>query len=506
MRNIICLAFVFHLLGFVFGLIVQSRPQMFVHEEFGSSVRALAIKAGIERGRKCIRQCEFQNAIDACNDVLKLDSRNVIALCNRGVARQGLKDFSGAMADFNRTLAIAPLDAKTHYCRAVLLMILKREQAALCDFEKAVELDPSNADFHVDVLLWKFDHKVLRLKEALKQSADLTNLYPQNARVWEMRAWLKYLDKDYESALMDSNRSISIEPNTHSLRVRAYLKAALGKDLDALLDLTEAINLFPSCASNFEERGRIRARLNDDDGASNDFAEAIKLAPRDSFLYAARGRVQSDFALAISDFGKAIDLEPNNPVYWNDRGYARARSKDFTGAIADFDRAISLKKDAWSFSWRGAAFRELKEFKLAIKDGTKAIELQPATGAFYLNRAITFIDLRDTDAAVKDATKAIECDNSDERAYDIRGYARRLSGDKRGAFDDYKTALSCEPRMFYLGRHHAWSDAKPLEKIQGIFDYTCVSACNPNCFVETAAMFFRMLTQQKSAIQASKLN
>ncbi|HBE60500.1 MAG TPA: hypothetical protein DDW56_24175, partial [Cyanobacteria bacterium UBA11366] len=46
---------------------------------------------------------------------------------------------------------------------------------------------------------------------------------------------------------------------------------------------------------------------------------------------------------AISDYNRAIEINPNYTFAYYNRGITRSRQGDKKGAIADFDRAIELE-------------------------------------------------------------------------------------------------------------------------------------------------------------------
>ena len=63
--------------------------------------------------------------------------------------------------------------------------------------------------------------------------------------------------------------------------------------------------------------------------------------------------------------------------------------KQYKEAIADYDKAIELNpKDAKAYNNRGVAKRQLKQYKEAITDYDKAIKLNPKDVKAYNNRGL----------------------------------------------------------------------------------------------------------------------
>ena len=65
----------------------------------------------------------------------------------------------------------------------------------------------------------------------------------------------------------------------------------------------------------------------------------------------------------------------------------KMKLKQYKEAIADYDKAIELNpKDAKAYYNRGNAKHQLKQYKEAIADYDKAIELNPKDANAYNNR------------------------------------------------------------------------------------------------------------------------
>jgi len=52
-----------------------------------------------------------------------------------------------------------------------------------------------------------------------------------------------------------------------------------------------------------------------------------------------------DYAGAIADYTKAIELDPNDAKAYYNRGNSKKNLKDYKGAITDYTKAIELKPD-----------------------------------------------------------------------------------------------------------------------------------------------------------------
>lgn len=117
-------------------------------------------------------------------------------------------------------------------------------------------------------------------------------------------------------------------------------------------------------------------------------------------------------------------------------------AKDYTGAIADYNKAINIvPEDAELYYYRGGAKDQLKDYKDAITDYTRAIKLKPRDPNFYYSRAISKYFLKDYAGSIADCSKAIEIKPKNADAYYFRGLAKHSSGLKDGGCSDFKKAV-----------------------------------------------------------------
>jgi tetratricopeptide (TPR) repeat protein len=132
---------------------------------------------------------------------------------------------------------------------------------------------------------------------------------------------------------------------------------------------------------NLVNRGIEKGKGGDLEGAITDFTRAIELNPKDDAPYYNRAQakwLKKDAAGAVTDYTRAIELGSTNPAAYNNRGNARAENNDRDGAIADYTRAIELKPDyARAYYNRAVAKKENGDTTGAAADFKRARELDP---------------------------------------------------------------------------------------------------------------------------------
>ena len=134
-----------------------------------------------------------------------------------------------------------------------------------------------------------------------------------------------------------------------------------------------------------------------------------------------------------------------DPAYLT-QGLIKMHTNDYSGAIADFTKAIEWDtEDAWAYSGRGFCRDRLKDYPGAMSDLSKAIELDPQNASAWGSRGLVRLNLKDYARTITDCTKAIELDSDLVSAYGSRAYARKRLQDFDGAMIDINECLHLDP-------------------------------------------------------------
>jgi tetratricopeptide (TPR) repeat protein len=93
------------------------------------------------------------------------------------------------------------------------------------------------------------------------------------------------------------------------------------------------------------------------------------------------------------------------------RGHAYLASKNYARAIADFSKTIQINpQDAEAFNERGIAYHHENQDGLAIADYDEAIRLRPQYAGAFVNRSVAEIALGRTAQSKADLAKARSID------------------------------------------------------------------------------------------------
>lgn len=160
-------------------------------------------------------------------------------------------------------------------------------------------------------------------------------------------------------------------------------------------------------------------------------------------------------------FNKAIELDPNNAKAYYNRGlanynfirrgqYIQEKGEDPTSfdnnyykPISDFTKAIEINPNyAKAYYNRGVIYKYLEEYLKAIADFTKYINLEKDDKNGYESRAKAYFERKDYSKSISDFTKVINIDKKDDYTLYNRGLAYYFLGKEKEARQDWSNVSS----------------------------------------------------------------
>ncbi len=221
-------------------------------------------------------------------------------------------------------------------------------------------------------------------------------------------------------------------------------------------------------------------RLNEMQGKNAEaldyFNQSLAFKP-DAIIYSNRGNLKMklrDFTGAIADYDKAIAQQPADiEIFYGNRGFIKHQLGDLAGAIADYDQVIARKPDAaLYYNNRGYAKIAKGDLAGAITDYTKAMVLEPGEIKYRENLANAKRDTGDIAGAIAGYDKMIEMEPELPLHYFNRGNLKQLMADFAGAISDYNKVIELQPKSWggYLQRGTARQAMGDLEAAFADYD------------------------------------
>ena len=237
------------------------------------------------------------------------------------------------------------------------------------------------------------------------------NDYPNDAFGYINRGNIQYAAKDYKKAIEDYNQALTIDQYSAD----AYLKRGngnfiLGDKSRALLDYMSAVKIKPDMSEAYFNIGRVYYEQNDLDNALAYMSKGVAYNNERSDYFYELGRVQyklGKYQDAFNSFTGSLSLDASNADAQFARGLAAINLSNYDAAAECFQNTLALNPTYPSASYyKGLALYQAGNFQDAVVAFDKAIEQAPEDGV----------------------------------AYNLRGCAKELAGDKTGAKKDYKVA------------------------------------------------------------------
>jgi tetratricopeptide (TPR) repeat protein len=179
-----------------------------------------------------------------------------------------LKDYSGAMDDFNKSIQKNPNFSKAFFNRGILKKVMEDNNGALEDYNKAIELDENSEAYRYRA----------GIKNTLKDFVGAMNDYNFAIEKHPNQQWMTYYKRgclkieleDYKGAILDFDMSIDTNINSNKrwprsdfYKKRGDCKFKIEDYKGAIEDLNKAINLDPNCIEEVNiEIENIKKKLN----------------------------------------------------------------------------------------------------------------------------------------------------------------------------------------------------------------------------------------------------
>ena len=194
-----------------------------------------------------------------------------------------------------------------------------------------------------------------------------------------------------------------------------------------------------------------------------------------SYYYlACIAEINDDISAAIDYYTHAIDISPNEPLYYNVRANAYYNSKQYELAASDWEKVLSLVPnyciDDFCFAY---AESEIDKNEEAKEHYTIFIENNPDSDNLpyaYNNRGLIYKAQKDYEHAIDDFNKVINIDNTNSRYFNNRAktyYAWSKSIEE----EDSETAIE-----YYSNAVNDWNETLNFNKEYKIDYFRLASA------------------------------
>ncbi len=422
---------------------------------FAQLLRDPEAEAAYNQGLEKLEQESYDEAIDLFNAAISLDDTYAEAFAARGDVMKEQKDYSAAIQSYRQAIDIDANMALAYNGRGECFRELKQIDMAFNDFQNAIELDHRDPSILANLgMLYVDNRDPVRGLPYLDKSLEQDD---QNAKALRSRGFGSALLQQFDEAIVDLEKSISIDPKDHETYATLASVQVFAEDYDKAIEaITSAIdNYEPEERTDPETffngyllRGQWRLELaKERDGKEEKAAlyEAViadcdtvleeysDTQPQSGQAFYSRGialRMLNRFSEAVVSLTDAIQAIPageqtnysaeaylKRGICWHYQGQDSLARKDFDQASA-----ISYA-DPLGYLWLGFTYAQEENYREAIRYYGEAIAKNPNFSLAYVNRGMAYLKLKDASKAVDNFNEAIGVEPSNPEHFFMRGFA-----------------------------------------------------------------------------------
>ncbi len=246
-------------------------------------------------------------------------SKEALVCNDRGIALIDKEEYDKAIEAFNEAIRLEPGYAAAYKGRGNAWAKKGKYDKAIQDFSEAIRLNPQYAQaYNNRGLAWahkkEYNRAILDYNEAIRFNPNYAHAYGNRGLAWAY--W-----QEYDKAIQDYDEAIRLDPQyevAHWNRSAALsLKKAGPRRGKTQAEILKSLSK-EAIAAN--DRGNALTGKKDFDNAIREFNEAIRLDPNYAAAYHNRGNawlLKEDFDNAIASYKEAMRLAPEGGPVWN---------------------------------------------------------------------------------------------------------------------------------------------------------------------------------------------
>ena len=316
-------------------------------------------------------------------------------------------------------------DAEGHYLKGKLLLVQNDDDAALAEFDKALQSKQWLIPAYIEKASLHLKHQEFAqaqgaLNEAVK--FDRNNLAARAGL-----AKILAITGQPEDALQQANAVLESQPN----------------NTDALLAQGEALLSF--------------RRLNP---SKETFQKLAELQPRNPFHLHRLGSIealQENGPAALRYFSQALELNPDLPDVMNDILFLHMGDNRFEDALNEADRFLqqsSLQDTVRVF--KGKIYMAQEDYTLARGEFQKALQINPDNDQPYILLGQLHLKEDNLVEAIREMDRLIAKDSRSARAFLLKAYYLELNKNVPEAVNSYQKTLELKPENAIAANNLAW--------------------------------------------------
>lgn len=191
---------------------------------------------------------------------------------NRGLQAFEEGRYDEAITHWDKAIELGHQDSETYRWRAVAKSIFERDEEAIDDYNKTIEIEPGWDAYYERAIIFL---RLKRYQQAIADFSAMIEIEPSRGVAYEGRGEALLRLKRYQQAIADFSKLIEIEPNFAGSYVRrGRAEFELGQHQEALADFNTALRIDPADPYVYQLRGKANEQLGNLEGAKEDFKKS----------------------------------------------------------------------------------------------------------------------------------------------------------------------------------------------------------------------------------------
>ena len=370
-----------------------------------------------------------------------------------------------ALADYDKAVELDPTNVYAWANRSMTRVENRDLSGAKADLVKAEALDPTfNQNFIVRGMLAEAER---RPKAAIEPFTNAIAQDPENSYPIGHRALCYAATGDMDKAFADAAAALKLNPgwiDLYSLRAEVYLRR--GDREHAIAEMRAAVADDPQRAFSHVAAARVYAAADHKADALVEYDRAIALEPL-AYIYAERSKMRApdEIAARQADIDAALKLDPKSNEALAARAALQQNQGDTKAAIATLSLLIASSPDNVAALFeRAEAYRRAGDYDRALADTGAALKREPKAIDFYLLRANLFKAQGKVEDALREAVAAEAADQDNAYAHVVAARIFSTFHKDADAIKAYDRAIAIKPEAYiYVNR----STSRPKTDVVG---------------------------------------
>jgi tetratricopeptide (TPR) repeat protein len=446
----------------------------YLYNELGDTGRAAEVLSSVPKNGRSAKlysalgytyeqQKQYKNAIDSYRHAIELDRDNLDAI--RGLAENLLSDgqTDAALEQYKVIADANPEDAQTYVRIAEIYRKQGKFDLALENLKKAATMVPDSIEVPYNIASiyqgeGRYDEAIPIMRDLLKKTEKADGNYSGSAKsnraVFLERLGLIYRDAgNYQSANETFRQMVALGGDDNVERAYQQIIDTWreAKEWQKATDVAkEAVQKLPSSRDLKMVLAAQQADMGKVDEALKDVHALLKGNPDDRQVYITLAQMNTRlrrFGDAEQDLDKAEQLatkDDDKEYVWFLRGSTFEREKRYADAEVQFKKVLASDPEhASALNYLGYMLADQNlELDAALGYIRKAVDLDPANGAYLDSLGWVYFRLGKYDLAEENLLKASQKINTDPTVHDHLGDLYQKTGRLKMAVTNWDRALN----------------------------------------------------------------